>query len=58
MKDDTTVFSLRVPTDLYETLKEVVLLESRSINAHILHILSADIQKYKEVLDELKLKGD
>jgi hypothetical protein len=39
-------FSLRLPDELYEALKEVAKKEERTINAQIVYILKNYIQEY------------
>ena len=41
-------FLLRLPDDLYQTLKEIAKKEDRSINGQILHIIKKFIQNYNQ----------
>jgi hypothetical protein len=41
-------FSLRLPDELYQALKEVAKLEERTINAQIVYILKHYIKEYFE----------
>jgi hypothetical protein len=41
-------FLLRLPDDLYQTLKEIAKHEDRSINGQIIHIIKKFIQSYNQ----------
>jgi hypothetical protein len=41
-------FLLRIPDDLYQTLKEIAIKEDRSINGQILHIIKKFIESYNQ----------